>query len=247
MHINERFDIILDYLKSHKRASVADLSKLMYVSGATVRRDLSEMQKLGLLQRTHGGAMYADGADEVSIFIRQEVNATGKEAAASVALAHLPEFHTIFIDNSSTCLALAGRMELQHKVVVTNGFQAASLLAQRDNVHVLMPGGEFSPTKGFAGSMACNALRGFRFDVMFSSCAAIGLGGTYEHSLSAKEIKATALELADRKVLVVDRSKFLLKSPYRTAALRAYDDIFTDAEDDLLIPYREAGITITNA
>ena len=45
----------------------------------------------------------------------------------------------------------------------------------------------------------------------------------------------------------MDRSKFLLKSPYRTAALRAYDDIFTDAEDDLLVPYREAGITITNA
>lgn len=246
MHTNERFDRILEHLKTHKRATVADLSKLMYVSGATVRRDLNEMQRLGLLQRTHGGAMYSDGSEEVSIFIRQEVNATGKEAAASVALAHLPAFQTIFIDNSSTCLALAERMDLRHKVVVTNGLQAASLLAQRDDVHVIMPGGEFDPYKGFAGSMACNALRGFRFDVMFSSCAAIDMEGTYETALSAKELKATALELSDRRLLLIDRSKFRLKAPYRTAGLRLYDWIFTDADDEALRPYREAGIPIVN-
>lgn len=101
MHTNERFDLILDYLKMHKRATVADLSKLVYVSEATVRRDLNEMQRMGLLRRTHGGAMYSDGSEEVSIFVRQEVNATGKEITASIALPHLPEFHTIFIDNSS--------------------------------------------------------------------------------------------------------------------------------------------------
>ena len=63
MHTNERFDLILDYLKMHKRATVADLSKLVYVSEATVRRDLNEMQRMGLLRRTHGGAMYADGSE----------------------------------------------------------------------------------------------------------------------------------------------------------------------------------------
>ncbi len=246
MHTNERYDIILEYLKLHKRATVADLSKLMFVSGATVRRDLTEMQRLGLLQRTHGGAMYSDGSEEVSIFVRQEVNATGKEATASIALAHLPEFQTIFIDNSSTCLALAERMNLRHKVVVTNGFEVAFLLAQRDDVHIIMPGGEFNPNKGFAGSMTCNALRGFHFDVMFSSCAAIDMDGTYENSLSSKELKATALELSSCHVLLMDHTKFQLKSPYRTAPLRTYDYIFTDAGDDLLIPYRNAGIRIMN-
>ena len=246
MHINERYDVILEHLKLHKRATVANLSNLMFVSGATVRRDLAEMQKLGLLQRTHGGAMYSEGSDEVSIFVRQEVNATGKETTASIALAHLPDFQTIFIDNSSTCLALAERMNLRHKVVVTNGFEVAFLLARRDDVHIIMPGGEFDPNKGFAGSMACNALRGFHFDVMFSSCAAIDGSGTYENSLSSKELKATALELSACRILLTDHTKFHLKSPYRTAPLQTYNHIFTDAGDELLSPYREAGIHVVN-
>ena len=183
MHTNERFDLILDYLKMHKRATVADLSKMVYVSEATVRRDLNEMQRLGLLRRTHGGAMYADGSEEVSIFVRQEVNATGKEVTASIALPHLPDFHTIFIDNSSTCLALVQRMNLRHKVAVTNGIQAATWLAQQDDVQVIMPGGELKANTGFTGSMACNTLRGFRFDLMLCSCASIDMEGTYENSL----------------------------------------------------------------
>ena len=246
MHTNERFDKILDHLKLHKRASVADLSRLLYVSEATVRRDLNDMQRMGLLKRTHGGAVYADGSEEVSIFVRQEVNAPWKEATAAIALPHLPDFRTVFIDNSSTCLALVERMNLQHKMVVTNGFQAALFLSQKDDVQVIMPGGLFKPNTGFTGSMACKTLRGFRFDVMFSSCAAADLEGTYENSLSVKELKATAMELSQRHVLVLDRSKFQLRSPYRTAPLRKYDYIFTDADDATLRPYREAGIRIIN-
>ena len=246
MHTNERFDLILDYLKMHQRAPVAELRKLVYVSEATVRRDRNEMQRLGLLRRTHGGAMYADGSEEVSIFVRQEVNATGKEVTASIALPHLPDFHTIFIDNSSTCLALVQRMNLRHKVAVTNGIQAATWLAQQDDVQVIMPGGELKANTGFTGSMACNTLRGFRFDLMLCSCASIDMEGTYENSLPVKELKVTAMELSDRCILITDKTKFSLRSPYRTVGLRKYDCIFTDAEDEVLTPFRAEGLEIIN-
>lgn len=246
MHTNERFDIILDYLKMNKRASVSTLSKLVYVSEATIRRDLNEMQRMGLLRRTHGGAMYADGADEISIVVRQEVNATGKELTASIALPHLPDFHTIFIDNSSTCLALVQRMNLKHKVVVTNGLQAATWLCQQDDVLVIMPGGELRPNTGFTGSMACKALQDFRFDLMLCSCAAIDLDGTYENTLSVRDLKATVMDLSQQRILLTDCSKFHLKSPYRTASLHRYDYIFTDADDILTSPLQAEGIRVIN-
>ena len=137
-------------------------------------------------------------------------------------------------------------MNLRHKVAVTNGIQAATWLVQQDDVQVIMPGGELKLNTGFTGSTACNALRGFRFDVMLCSCAAIDLEGTYENSLAVKELKVTAMDLSDRCILITDRTKFSLKSPYYTVSLRKYDCIFTDAEDELLTPYREAGLRIIN-
>ena len=75
---------------------------------------------------------------------------------------------------------------------------------------------------------------------------AIDMEGTYENSLAVKELKVTAMELSDRCILITDKTKFSLKSPYRTVGLRKYDSIFTDAEDELLVPYREAGLQIIN-
>ena len=67
MFTSERFKLISDYLKEHSRATVDELAHVLYVSPATVRRDLTEMQKLGMSQRTHGGAVFIDSVDEVNI------------------------------------------------------------------------------------------------------------------------------------------------------------------------------------
>lgn len=77
-----------------------------FVSPATIRRDLVEMQKLGMLERSHGGAIYTENANEVSIFIRLEKNAKEKEHTASIALGNIPDFQTLFIDNCPPALRL---------------------------------------------------------------------------------------------------------------------------------------------
>ena len=100
--INERINGILKYLKEKQKASVEELAAVFFVSPASIRRDLKEMQRLGMIERSRGGAIYNEKADEVSIFVRAEKNAKEKEITASVALKSLPEFQSVFIDNSST-------------------------------------------------------------------------------------------------------------------------------------------------
>ena len=235
MHTNERFDKILDHLKLHKRASVADLSRLLYVSEATVRRDLNDMQRMGLLKRTHGGAVYADGSEEVSIFVRQEVNAPWKEATAAIALPHLPDFRTVFIDNSSTCLALAERMNLAHKTVVTNGLQIAMRISRHDDVNLIMPGGEVRfNTAAVLGSMAANSLGNFNFDLAITSCSAVNAEGAYELSLESMQIKRTALTKSRKRILIFDNTKVNTSATFKTASLDNYDYIFSNAGDALL-------------
>ncbi len=82
MYSTERVDLILNYLKLNKRASIPELTKVLFVSEATVRRDLNEMQALGLITRTHGGALYAEESQEISIFVRKTKSA--KEKVGSV-------------------------------------------------------------------------------------------------------------------------------------------------------------------
>lgn len=228
MYTNERFDAILAYLKLHKRATVAQMSRELYVSEATVRRDLQQLQQLGLLKRTHGGAVYSEATDEVSIVVRQTENALEKSMTADIALAHLPEFETAFLDNSSTSLTLAAKMDFRHKLVVTNGFQVAQqLLAQE--ARVLMPCGELHSNTGITGSMACRWLRDYRFDLMLCSCAALSPEGAFERSLSARDLKQSAMERADRVLLLADRHKFTRTAPYRTAPLEQFAAVYTDS------------------
>ena len=247
MFTSERFKLISDYLKEHSRATVDELAHVLYVSPATVRRDLTEMQKLGMIQRTHGGAVFIDSVDEVNIFVRIEKNAADKERTASIALDKIPFFNTIFIDNSSSCLALAERMNFQYKTVITNGLQLAVKLSTKKDVKVIFLGG-FIQYSSYStdGSLATDMLNRFHMDLMLSSCAAIRPDGTYESTLGTMEIKHAAALRCDKHILLVDKNKFDLSLPYRTCELKDYDMIITNATDMMIEPYKELGFNIIN-
>ena len=229
MFTNERHNAILEILKENKTVVVKSLAKSLYVSEATVRRDLREMQKMGLLERSHGGAILPETADEVSIFFRINKNAKEKERTATVALKHLPEFKTVFVDSSSTALALAGRMDLAFKTVVTNNLQTATTLAQKPNANVITLGGNVQyNTNSATGSWTARQIADFSFDLMLSSCAAVIGGEAYERSLDQKEIKRAAIKRSRYKILLVDHTKFAQTAAYMTAPLSDYDLVVTD-------------------
>lgn len=247
MFTSERFKMISDYLKEHNRATVEELARVLYVSPATVRRDLSEMQNLGMIQRTHGGAVFVDNVDEVNIFVRIEKNASDKERTASIAIDHIPAFNTVFIDNSSTCLALAERMNLQYKTVLTNGLQLAIKLSNKKDVKVIFLGGVIQYSSySTDGGLASDMLDKFHLDLMLSSCAAIRQDGTYEPTVETMNIKRAAAMRCDKHILLVDKNKFNFSHPYRTWQLDDYDCIFTNASDAVVDPIRKNHVTIIN-
>ena len=72
MALTERQNEILRILKENKTAGVNELAKDLFVSEATIRRDLTEMKSMGLIERSHGGAILPENAEEISIFFRME-------------------------------------------------------------------------------------------------------------------------------------------------------------------------------
>ena len=230
MALNERQNEILRLLKEQKKVQVTKLAKLFYVSEATVRRDLSEMHGMGLVERSHGGAILPENSEEISIFFRMEKNANEKERVATKALPHVPPFKSVFIDSSSTTLALAERMDFNFKTVVTNNLQTATQLSKKPNVTLIMLGGTVQyNTISATGSWTARQLDDFKFDLMISSCAAVLDGNAYERSLDQKEIKRAAFERSQKHVLLIDHTKFGAHGAYRLTELENYDLVVTDA------------------
>lgn len=229
MALNERQNAIIRLLKETNNLEVKALAKRLFVSEATVRRDLTEMQKLGLVERSHGGASLLENSDEVSIFVRMNKNAKEKERVASIALSKLPSFHSVFIDSSSSALALAERMDLSNKTVVTNNLQTAITLSKKKNINLILLGGYVQyNTVSATGSYTSKQLEDFYFDLMISSCSAVIGDGVFESSLEQKEIKKAAFARAKCHVLLFDSSKYEGIGAYKVAALSDYEYVFTN-------------------
>lgn len=239
---------ILNYLKEHKYAKIGELSKKLFVSDATIRRELTEMKKLGLLERNHGGAVILEPNNEIALLVRYERDSEDKKQTADIAIKRLPDFKSVFIDNSSTALILARRLDLRFKTVVTNGVVIAMELSKREDVTVIMPGGTLLyNTNAVSGSTTLRNLADMHFGLTICSCAAINCDGAFETSLEQSELKRTALEHSTNKVLLADKNKFSKEATYRTTELNKYNVIFTNADNNLLEPFRSLkGVNIIN-
>ncbi len=229
MILNERHNAIMELLKENRSANVKELAKTLFVSEATIRRDLTEMKTLGLIERNHGGAILPDNAEEVSIFVRMNKNAKEKEKTATNALRRIPEFRSVFIDSSSTALALAERMDLSFKTVVTNNLQTAIQLSKKQNVNLILLGGSVQfNTVSATGSWTARQIEDFSFDLMISSCAAVSGKEVLERSLDQKEIKLAAFMRSKKRILLIDHTKFSAHGTYRLAELSDYDLVAVD-------------------
>lgn len=247
MLINKRTDSILSYLKQHKKATIDELSKALYASESTVRRDLTDLQKSGLIARYHGGAMILEDSGEISLFVRSEQNAQDKEQCAAIALNYLPKFNTVFIDNSSTCLALAKRLDFTNKTVITNGLQIALQLSSKRDIQLIVTGGAVNlNTSAITGSAAVRFLEMFNVDLMLSSCASLNGDKVCELSLETAQLKRTAMQQSRMHFLIVTKNKFSGGAPYLTETADKFDCIITNADDQTVKPLRERNITVYN-
>ena len=125
MTLNERQKEILELLYQNGKVSVSELSKTLFVTEMTVRRDLTEMEKGGFLRRYRGGAVLKINVGEMPITERLLMDRKEKEALARKCLDYLHDDMTVFIDSSSTCQYLLPHLSMfKYITVVTNSVGA---------------------------------------------------------------------------------------------------------------------------
>lgn len=207
----ERQDEILAILEQKKTIGIADLSKELYVSEATVRRDLNALEKLGLVKRVYGGVMlskYASSTD-MPLLLREQESRPQKELIAAKAAELLHDGATIIMDASSTVQHMIPYLShYQNLTVITNSLRVVHQLENSD-IRIFCTGGSFIPrNRAFAGPAAINMLRDFYADYLFFSAQGISMNGEIsDFSEEETALRKVMLTRATKSYFLCDSSK----------------------------------------
>lgn len=226
----ERQEKIIEYLKVRKSEKTSALAKALYVSEATIRRDLIEMEKLGLVRRSHGGVvLFENSNDEPSIVIRMNEMAQEKQKMAQLAIPILRQYRTIFMDSSSTVSVLAKLFNEPHKTVISTGIQAVTFLAEKENIDVFLPGGfVHRNSNSVEGMQTVKQLENYNFDLSVCSCGGITENGATEPTMNQCTLKNTVMTNSKTNVLIADHTKIGNVCAFKTCSVSNFDIIVTD-------------------
>ncbi|MBA3260990.1 MAG: DeoR/GlpR transcriptional regulator [Thermoleophilaceae bacterium] len=247
---------MLERIQREGGLSVAELARSYAVSAITVHRDLEQLAGEGLVERVHGGAravgptptQLAAPAIATAWSQRVEQASAAKEAIAARAAQLVLPGSTVFLDASSSALALARRLvdDPPNELTLVTSSPAIAFQIQAEPVHVVVAPGELDQhMRMLAGRWTVEFLTQLNFDVAFVSCAGITLeeGLTTSRRPVADVIDA-ARAGAQRTVALIDATKFGRASLLTIMGAEDPDLIITDAalSPDVESAYLTAGV-----
>jgi len=236
MAMHDRKDLILEILRNHSRfVTVEQLSDKLFVSGATIRRDLAVLEKSNLIQRTRGGAILLESiSTEAPMVLRENRNEMQKQIIATIAREYVKDGMTVFMDSSSTVFTLARNLsDIGNLTVITNNLKILWLLSERKGIRLICAGGWLKErSMSFFGQGTIQFINRLNADAAFISA----VGFTFENgSTDASEeeyyIKRAYLSNSKNKYLLVDASKLGKELMYRTSPLSAYTRVITESRE----------------
>jgi DeoR/GlpR family transcriptional regulator of sugar metabolism len=226
----ERMQEVLRMLETRESVHVAELSKAFAVSEVTVRSDLSELARQGLVARVRGGVRPLQrGQSELGFDFRLRLEVARKKAIAKAAASMVDEGEAIALDSSTTAYYLA--LELRTKkelVVVTNGLLIAAALADAPGISVLVPGGMLRlQAMSLVGDLGADALRATRISKGFLGARGLAIdSGLMDLNPEEVRIKREMADVCERVIGIVDATKW-----HRTALLPF---VMTDGVDAIV-------------
>ena len=236
MYAPERQQAILGHARSVGRADVNMLAELFDVTPETIRRDLNELERRGLLRRVHGGAIPVERFGlELPVAQRTGRNPEQKQRIAKAALDQLPDSGSIIIDAGTTTIRLAEMLPADRKfTVVTHALPIAAMLAERPNVTLLLVGGQVRQgTLAAFGTWGQSGHESVLADVAFAGTNGISTArGLTTPDLAEAAVKQSLIASARRTIVLADHSKVGQDEFAHVADLSEVDTIITDSEVD---------------
>lgn len=223
---NERQDKILEIISKRKYITVKELTEYLHYSPATVRRDITVLDSLGLIRKSYGGVSI--NMQTPPVVIREHDNTGAKIALCRSAAALIHDGDTVFIDGTTTTYFLCEFLgKLKDITVVTNNMKLALALGER-KIPCYVTGGLVCDTTMLAYDYAADIIEKMNFDIAFFSVLAICADGRFSISDCFTEPTRAALKNTKKSVLLFDESKIKNDSKRFFKSLSSVDCVISN-------------------
>ncbi|MBN2580018.1 MAG: DeoR/GlpR transcriptional regulator [Pirellulales bacterium] len=236
MLAEERRNRIYQRVAEAGSVSALELEQEFDVSTMTIWRDLNILEAEGKVLRVHGGAVRVNAAEPVAeprFCERKEINSREKNAIARYAVEHFLDFEDILImDSGTTVASMVPYLSSRSITILTNGLNLVNIAAASSPDLTLMCSGGIlkENTKTFVGPQAEGFFREHRAKTMFFSVAGlIADEGITDRNPLEIQVKQAMASGADRRILLIDSSKFGIRSLAQVLPLNALNHLVTDS------------------
>ena len=250
----ERRQKMVAFIEQNDGATVGELSRRYSVSEATIRRDLIQLSKDGLVERGHGGAAprrlrRSQGLPELPVLERAGLRASEKRAIGRAAARYVEDGDVILINGGTTTAEMVPFLGAKRDLtVITNGLNIASLLAPLTNIKTVITGGVLRNSElSMLGALTKDALHNLRADKLFMSSPAVHV----DYGFSADdmlEVESDRNMMASAKEIIVlaDHTKFGNVAMMRVAPIERVRRIITDSGtlEDVVAACQEQGVEV---
>ena len=242
---------MLKELNDNGYIQATELADRLHLSAATIRRDLSFLEKQGLCFRKHGGAIRsAQGVTlELPYETKQRRKIAEKKRIAEAAARLVQDGDTLILDAGSTTYALALLLLSKQRItVVTNDLQIACKLASNPNIRLICTGGiARASVFSLQGSQVESFVKDISVDKTFLGADAIHSDNTVANvNFEEVPIKQAMLRAAKRVFLLADSTKFDKTGFVKVCDLSDVDAIITDSgiPPEKLAQYQSLGLNV---
>lgn len=243
----ERQKQILHIINNENKVITAELSELFNVSEDTIRRDLNDLEKYGLLERVHSGAI-RKGPSVTRFEQRKEIRIHEKDKITSKALQLITENTVILVDGSTTNLRLIEKLPPDFKATfLTNSPYIAIQLSRMSNVEIITLGGILGKRSAVSlGIETFIALSSFQVDTYLMGIYNIDIDvGITFHSQLESQIKRKMIEVSNKVIAMATSDKLGQKSNFVSADVNSIDFLVTDSKNThLLNKFKQKKISV---
>lgn len=223
----ERLQKILRLIESSRIISAKELETTLYVSSATIRRDLAELARRGLIVRSHGKAM---AVTRMAHTVTHSSTDQAEEPIGAAAAVLIKPHSTVFIGGGHSCLSLAqAASRVQDLTVVTDSITVAEILCGRA-AHLYCTGGQVTAGQdSFSGSQAAELAGLFHYSMAFFSCDSLTEDGDISfYELERLPVLQVAARHAEKQALLFSGAQINAEPGNSLLRLKDMDYIITD-------------------
>ncbi len=209
----ERQNQIIKYLADVKFAKIEQLAKEFDVSNETIRRDLFDLEREGVIKRIRGGAVFNTLlAHEMEFSKKLGNHQAEKQAIARTAVEYIDDNDAIAMSNGTTNIALARLLARtrQNLTIITNSHEVAAAANENSSHKVILTGGQMRKHNGsMIGSLCLDCIGQFRVDKAIVNIDGLSIeNGIMEYNTEEAAVIRHMLGISQMKMVLAEYRKF---------------------------------------